>query len=350
MAMVSAEGHYPVSRIPTRNQQLGSRQGISLGADFSRVEAGRKSVQECVPEAWTMPGRLVCFTSQQPAGEVRQLETGPICNGNRCTADQLVGTESLRLSPICSDRAVPPKDQGRRMHSTSNSTMLENPPVLPCPARIASGLPNSPAQPQESTEGPSQPTTSSEIASSCRLESIRKQHASVGVSEQAAELLSAGWSKGTNTAYQSGWRRWYSWCYSRNIDPIHGGIQPFLDFLSEVFKEGLEYRSINVIRSAVSTTHAPLEGSPIGQHPLVSQLMKGIYNSRPPKPHYTCTWDVDIVVRYLKGLGSNADLSLKTLSGKLILLMSLTLASRTSELHALDLRFRFFRPEGVLRI
>jgi len=133
-----------------------------------------------------------------------------------------------------------------------------------------------------------------------------------------------------------------------NIDPIHGGIQPFLGFLSKVFKDGLEYHSINVIRSAVSTTHAPLEGSPIGQHPSVSQLMKVIYNSRPPKPRYTCTRDVDIVVRYLKGLGSNTDLSLKTLSGKLILLKSLTLASRTSELHALDLRFRFYRPEGVL--
>ena len=100
-----------------------------------------------------------------------------------------------------------------------------------------------------------------------------------------------------------------------------------------------------VIRSAVSSTHAPLEGSPIGQHPLVSQLLRGIYNSRPPRLRYTCTWDVDVVVQHLKGLGNNADLSLKTLSGKLTLLMALTLASRRSELQALDLRFK---PEGVL--
>jgi len=133
-------------------------------ADFSRVEAGQKGVQECVPEARTMSGRLVCFAAQQPAGEVCQLETGPFCDGNRCTADQLVKAESLRISSICSDRAVPPEDQSRGMHSTSNSTILENPAVVPCPARIASGLPNSPAQAQEPTEGPSQPTSSSEIA------------------------------------------------------------------------------------------------------------------------------------------------------------------------------------------
>ena len=34
--------------------------------------------------------------------------------------------------------------------------------------------------------------------------------------------------------------------------------------------------------------------------------------------------------------------------GNLGLLMALTLASRTSELQALDLQFRHFKPEGVL--
>ena len=292
-----------------------------------------------------MPGGLVRFSPQQSTGEVHKLETRPVRDGNRCTADQLVRAGGLCLSTVCPDRSVPAEDQSGGVHGAVNSSMLENSALVPCPAGIISRSPNPPARAQEPTEGSPQPTTTSEITSSCRLESIRQQHASVGVSEQAAELLAAGWSKGTNTAYQSGWRRWHSWCHPREIDPVHCGIQPFLDFL---FKEGLEYRSINVIRSAVSTTHVPLEGSPIGQHPLVSQLMKGIYNSRPPRPRYTYTWDVDVVVRHLKGLGSNTGLSLKTLSRKLILLMSLTLASRTSELQALDLRFRHFKPEGVL--
>ena len=87
-------------------------------------------------------------------------------------------------------------------------------------------------------------------------------------------------------------------------------------------------------------THVPVEGSPVGQHHLVIQLLKGIYNSRPPRPRYVCTWDVDVVVRHLRKLDSNGDLSLKILSGKLALLMALVLASRTSELQAVDLRFR----------
>ena len=84
----------------------------------------------------------------------------------------------------------------------------------------------------------------------------------------------------------------------------------------------------------------------MGQHPLVSRLLKGVYNLRPPQPRYTATWDVDIVVRFFQALGDNGILPLKILSQKLALLMALVDASRVSELQALDLRYRLYRPEG----
>ena len=46
-------------------------------------------------------------------------------------------------------------------------------------------------------------------------------------------------------------------------------------------------------------------------------------------------------------IGDNDHLSLRALSKKLALLMALMDARRTSELQALDLRFKRFRPEGV---
>ena len=94
-------------------------------------------------------------------------------------------------------------------------------------------------------------------------------------------------------------------------------------------------------------THDQIEGLPVGQHPLVTRLMKGAHNSRPPKPRYSVTWDVDIVVRYICSLGDNEGLSLKRLSHKLAILMALVDASRTSELAALDVQYRKFCPEGV---
>jgi len=138
------------------------------------------------------------------------------------------------------------------------------------------------------------------------------------------------------------------WCQGRKVDPVSCGVQPFLDFLTSLFEEGLQYRSINTIRSAVSSTHHAIDGSPIGSHPLVRQLFKGVYNTRPPQPRYAHTWDVNIVLTYIKQLGENQDLSLRQLSMKLVMLMSLTSASRTSELQALDLRFRQYKPKGVV--
>ena len=89
-------------------------------------------------------------------------------------------------------------------------------------------------------------------------------------------------------------------------------------------------------------THPHVSGSPIGQHALVTRLMKGIYNSRPPAPRYTSSWDVGQVTSYLKSLGPSP--SLKHLTLKLAMLMALVDAT---ELAALDLRFKSSSPEEV---
>lgn len=95
-------------------------------------------------------------------------------------------------------------------------------------------------------------------------------------------------------------------------------------------------------------THSQDKGVPTGQPPLVSRLMKGVYNCRQPQPWYSSTWDVDIVIEHIRCLGANSELSLKQLSQKLAVLMVLVEASQTSELGALDVCFRVFKPEGVL--
>ena len=141
--------------------------------------------------------------------------------------------------------------------------------------------------------------------------------------------------------------RWCGWCAERKIDPLSCGVQPFLNFLADLFEQGLQHRTNNLTHSAISTTHQQVEGISIGQHPLVTRLIKRVHNSRTRKPRYTVTWDVDTVLRHLRALGDNDSLSLRALSKKLALLTALTDASRTSELQALDLHFRRFRPEGV---
>lgn len=56
-------------------------------------------------------------------------------------------------------------------------------------------------------------------------------------------------------------------------------------------------------------THPTIDSVRVGEHPMVCQLMKGIFNRRPPLPRYTQTLKVHQVTTYLEGLGDNAELS-----------------------------------------
>ena len=101
------------------------------------------------------------------------------------------------------------------------------------------------------------------------------------------------------------------------MHPFSADVSSILGFLADQFEEGKQYRSLNCYRSALSSTHLPVEGFPVGQHPLVVRLLKGAYNQRPPQPKYCLTWDVSQMVLYLSNLGSNDSLSLKLRTQKL---------------------------------
>ena len=157
----------------------------------------------------------------------------------------------------------------------------------------------------------------------------------------------ASWRGKTNTNYNSAWRKWSQWCSERNKNPISADIATALGFLADQFDKGKQYRSINCYRSAISSTHLPVQGFPLGQHPLVCRLLKGVFNSRPPQPRYKQTWEVAQVLKFLKEQGPNEKLSLKDLTHKLAMLLALVLAHRCSDLVRLSLQGRRYTPEGV---
>ena len=78
-----------------------------------------------------------------------------------------------------------------------------------------------------------------------------------------------------------------------------------LDFLTDLYHKGLQYRTINVYRSALSVYHNNNQGVPVGKLRKVCELMSGIDNLRPPQPKYSVIWEVDSVLNYLKNLGES---------------------------------------------
>ena len=155
------------------------------------------------------------------------------------------------------------------------------------------------------------------------------------------------WRTKTNKAYDSLFSKWYSWCGERDADPFSGPVKNVVNFLASLHKDGYQYNSINSYRSAISSVHEKVDGFSIGQHPLVTKLLKGVFHDRPPLPRYTATWKVDVVLGYLKSLGGNESLSLKHLTWKTTMLLALTRPSRSADLSNLSVTRRQYRPEGV---
>ncbi|KZS01497.1 Uncharacterized protein APZ42_001827 [Daphnia magna] len=82
----------------------------------------------------------------------------------------------------------------------------------------------------------------------------------------------------------------------------------------------------------LSKTLGMIEGRPVGEHPLVTRLLKGCYNINPPRPKYNIMWDPDQVLNYFVSLGENRILSLAQLARKMVTLVALATLMRVSEI------------------
>ena len=134
----------------------------------------------------------------------------------------------------------------------------------------------------------------------------------------------------------------------RGRDPIRGPIGDVANVLAKLFEEGYQYRSLNAYRSAISSVHEKVDGEVVGQHPLISRLLKGAFNERPPRPKYHSIWDVDLVLDMFRRNGPSSNLSLEDITVKTVMLFALTRPCRGADLAALDLNNRSFCPEGVI--
>ena len=351
LAMVPSEGHHTVCRAPPRNPQHNSGCRIPNLSFLSRMAVASFSVQEDQHPTRSLPGGPLCYQAKSSASMLHQLASRPFLHEHRCLSREMDWLPGVCFPSICSGGKVPPESEERGKLTIDSSPSMAITSLVPSPPRVLGQKPSANTDVEQHTPGSFRsptPNGDPRAAPVSRMEGLRKNHRAAGISERSSKLILSGWSKGTTSSYQSGRKKWSCWCNRREIDPFSCDIKHFLDFLSELFEDSLQHRTINSICSAVSMTHDRVEGVPIGQHPLVTRLLKGMYNLRPPQPRYSDTWNVDMVIQHLQSLGDNSKLTLKVLGQKLALLMALVEASRSSELNAQDVRYRVFKPEGVL--
>ena len=96
----------------------------------------------------------------------------------------------------------------------------------------------------------------------------------------ALEILSASWRVGTGKRYNSHVERFVKFCLERYTKSIQATTEMGIEFLTEYFKTGVDYSSVNSARSALSSISKPVCNVSFGKSPLVCRLLKRALNIR----------------------------------------------------------------------
>ena len=113
-----------------------------------------------------------------------------------------------------------------------------------------------------------------------------------------------------------------------------------LYFLSELFFDGnAGYRVVNQECSALSLFVILKDDKyDIGNHPLISRFMIGVFHKKPPQPRYKEIWDAwSVVLNYLGKISPREVLDLRAMTLKYCMLTAVLAAQRIQSIHLLNL-------------
>ena len=293
---------YPhFSCLHPRSTQLHSRNSVPINKSQFRMKTQSSNFSSDLCNLHYSRSRPFCNKSKQSSSEINFMVPRSRCSGNQCFLNSLVQPAMLCISPLQSTYEMPKKNSVQQSQGSPHCSGVEVETVVSNSTIDALRSPVVASQYFRSidssiTSRENAPETSHII----HVAAVRRCLGQFKLSTRVSNIIMSSWRSGTQAQYKSAWSKWSSWCAEKQEDPVSCDISCFLEFLSELFDSGLQYRTISVYRSAISASHLSVEGSSIGSHQLVSRFMKGVYELRPPQPQVFTTWDVGTVLRYLK--------------------------------------------------
>jgi hypothetical protein len=125
------------------------------------------------------------------------------------------------------------------------------------------------------------------------------------------------------------------WCNIRQSNPLRPTEKVIVSYLLYLKNMNKSYSVICTHKAVILETLKIIDYKYDRSFILINRFMKGLYNVNPPKPRYQTTWDVSKVLDLISTWMPLKDLSLKMLTYKLLVLITLCTASRVQTLKSL---------------
>ena len=155
---------------------------------------------------------------------------------------------------------------------------------------------------------------------------VRQLLVDQGLSSKAIDIIFDSWRSSTSYVH-----KWILFCQKSNFDLFTTEVTHVVEFLTDLYNNGLTYSAINTASFGVaSSTH-------IGSQALVSRFTIGVAQNRPTLPRYKNIWDVNLVLNVFRQQPLVEYLSLYDLTLRTVTLLALVSAQRCQSLHLLDL-------------
>ena len=339
-----------ISGIYTLQTELGGRQRIQDNR-YGRVETLPAAILQDNTNLGSARNRPICIKGNKTNAELHQLQTRPTGPSNRCLSNKMAISTSICVPTFQTIRPSHQQTSKRQNHWDHNYASMAHLPMVSLTTGKSNSQSNTATKATGPTARPSRKPTSNgtkqQIAAS-GMEGLSRELQNSGISQKTAELMLKSRAPGTTKNYETSWKIFVSWCQQRNLDPIRCSIASVTDFLTERFQEDkLQYKTMNNYRSAISTFHQKIDNYKVGQHPVITQLLKAMSKERPSNPKASAVWDVDLVIDHYRAI-ENQHLSLTQLTHKAVMLLALVAIPRASELHLLNTQHMIQKHDHII--
>ena len=309
-------------------------------------------VSEIMETMGTTNDRPICDQPNKKVTSVCGSSRGSSSDSSRRHVAKLVQLGPLRLSSIRHDKEGTQQVSGeRKLQDDPSSSLVAAKGMVPRPTEHGGRRTQTSATQTRSLVSTSRKKKTSKPphASTDRLETLIRFTKFRHFSYKVSKSIYGARGPSTNALYQQRWATFVVWCRSRKISASKPSINDICEFFLYLFED--KNLSVNTIRGYRSSLHTVLRhtGLKINKDEDITDVIRSLKIRAPVKPKRTVLWNLDVLLKHLcsERFEPLSSASLLCLTEKTIILVTLALAKRISEIQALS-RSVGFGPEGAI--